>query len=137
MNYVGEIATDPLIVEVYPGVEESSFLYYDDDGISYDYEKGVYFRTRFTARNEGKVTTFSVSPADGSFPQPFKNYLIRFHLEGASKPARVHVGTEEISEASPGSATALGSWSVSHTDAETVVEVLTPLEPGASLTVGF
>ena len=48
MNYVGEKPIDPLIVEVYPQ-GTSNFRLYEDDGISYNYEKGDYCTTEYRA----------------------------------------------------------------------------------------
>ncbi|MGC8765519.1 MAG: TIM-barrel domain-containing protein [Brevinematia bacterium] len=39
-NFVGESKNDTLYIKAFPGKGE--FLYYEDDGISFDYEKGIY-----------------------------------------------------------------------------------------------
>ncbi|WP_273333764.1 glycoside hydrolase family 31 protein [Dictyoglomus turgidum] len=45
-SYVGEKKQEMLNLEVYPG--DGKFLYYEDDGISWDYEKGMYNLIEFS-----------------------------------------------------------------------------------------
>ncbi|HRT81489.1 MAG TPA: DUF5110 domain-containing protein [Bacteroidales bacterium] len=46
---------------IYPA-DESSYTLYEDDGVSYEYEKGVFSLTKFTCRNStSKRPTVEIS----------------------------------------------------------------------------
>jgi len=49
-NYIGEKEQKVLNLLVYPG--EGKFLYYEDDGISWNYEKGEYNLIEFSLKND-------------------------------------------------------------------------------------
>ena len=80
MNYVGEKPIDPLIVEVYPE-GTSTFTLYEDDGISYDYEKGDYCTTEYRAvQGTGSVTIdIGARKASGVYVPPQRHYLFKVH----------------------------------------------------------
>src|SRR5262249_6710618 len=49
MQYTDEFPIDPLTLDVYPD-GESSRKYYDDDGISFDYQHGAYLLQTLSAK---------------------------------------------------------------------------------------
>ena len=80
MQYTDQAPIDPLTFDVYPD-GTSSRQYYEDDGISFDYQHGVSLRQRLTAAQEthgvrlqwldwiitaAKFTTFSADSAFAS-----------------------------------------------------------------------
>jgi alpha-glucosidase len=82
MNYVGERPVTALTVDIYPGSRPSRFLYYDDDGETYDYERGVYMAVPFAcAPTEGKVG-FSIGKPEGTFEASLISYVLQFRLVG-------------------------------------------------------
>jgi alpha-glucosidase len=52
---------------------------YDDDGHTYAYEKGEYFRQELKATRSGAVTEIAVNAATGNYKAQFPNYLFRVH----------------------------------------------------------
>jgi alpha-glucosidase (family GH31 glycosyl hydrolase) len=44
MNYIGEIPVDKVYMDIFPSVNKTDFNFYDDDGHSYDYENGTYYK---------------------------------------------------------------------------------------------
>jgi alpha-glucosidase len=70
----------PLVLDVFPSaVRVASFVAYDDDGHTYAYEKGEYFRQEIAAKRTETSTGIALNAATGSYHAPFSNYLLRVH----------------------------------------------------------
>ena len=65
MQYVGEKTWDNLELRVYPGAD-GQFVLYEDEGDSYNYEKGVYSTIAFKWND--KTRTLTIDDRQGSFP---------------------------------------------------------------------
>ncbi len=65
MQYVGEKAWDHLEIRVYPGAD-GQFTLYEDEGDSYNYEKGVYSTIPFVWKD--KDHTLTIGARQGSYP---------------------------------------------------------------------
>jgi alpha-D-xyloside xylohydrolase len=65
MQYVGEKAWDNLELRVYPGAD-GQFTLYEDEGDSYNYEKGVYSTITFKWNDRSR--TLTVGQRQGQFP---------------------------------------------------------------------
>jgi alpha-D-xyloside xylohydrolase len=65
MQYVGEKSWDNLELRVYPG-SDGSFVLYEDEGDSYNYEKGVY--STITFQWNDKMRTLTIGARQGSYP---------------------------------------------------------------------
>ncbi|MBQ7426231.1 MAG: DUF5110 domain-containing protein [Prevotella sp.] len=65
MQYVGEKAWDNLELRLYPGAD-GSFTLYEDEGDSYNYEKGVY--TTIQMRWNDKARTLTIGTRQGQYP---------------------------------------------------------------------
>jgi len=65
MQYVGEKPWDNLELRVYPGAD-ASFTLYEDEGDSYNYERGVY--TTITITWSDRARTLTIGQRQGSFP---------------------------------------------------------------------
>ncbi|MBR2244423.1 MAG: DUF5110 domain-containing protein [Prevotella sp.] len=65
MQYVGEKSWDSLELRVYPG-SDGSFVLYEDEGDSYNYEKGVY--STITFQWNDKMRTLTIGARQGSYP---------------------------------------------------------------------
>lgn len=61
-------------VHIYPGTGE--FTYYEDDGLSYAYEKGEFLRRKFTIAQK----SLTVNKSEGNFKSRYKR--IRFYIHG-------------------------------------------------------
>lgn len=64
--------TDTLTVHIYQGDINNSFVYYEDDGESYNYENGAFYRRTITYNATQKTVTFN--KAEGSLNSKF-NYI--------------------------------------------------------------
>ena len=66
-----------LQLHVWNGREANEFFYYEDDGSSYDYERGVYYKR--TVRFDPKKRTVILSAVEGAFVSRFDKVQIVWH----------------------------------------------------------
>jgi len=78
VQYVGEAPIDPLTIEIYPE-GHSSRQYYEDDGISYDYRKGVYLLETVNVDDAEGMVKVEISGRDGSFQPPSRSLVLKIH----------------------------------------------------------
>jgi len=78
MNYVGERPTDPLTLDVYPA-GTTSFTLYEDDGTSYEYEKGSFALTVFASSQAGDGITIDIGKSKGRFEVPDRSYVLKIN----------------------------------------------------------
>ena len=50
MDYIGQKPVRTVSLDIFPSAAKTRFTYYDDDGITYGYEKGAYFSQAMTVR---------------------------------------------------------------------------------------
>ena len=106
IQHTGEMPGQPLIVEVYAGDRGESSLY-EDDGLSFEYEKGQRVVRTFSQERTGSRVQVTVSAPDGSW-RPQERQL-RLAIQVAAPPGRVAVNGTSVTRAS--STTAPG-WSL-------------------------
>ena len=70
MQYVGEKAWDNLEMRVYPGAD-GSFTLYEDEGDSYNYEKGVHSTITFLWNDKSR--TLTIGERKGEYPGMLKS----------------------------------------------------------------
>ncbi len=73
----GQQPSPVLELHVYHGYKSSSFTYYEDDGSSYNYEKGEYYKRFFRFNPEGQKISFS--KPEGSFHTKFASIRLILH----------------------------------------------------------
>lgn len=74
--------TDTLTINVYQGNINNSFTYYEDDGESYAYESGAFYKRVINYDAAKKTITFD--KADGSLKSKFNNIKVVFHGFGSA-----------------------------------------------------
>ena len=83
MQYVGEKTWNNLEIRIYPGAD-GSFLLYEDEGDSYNYEKGAYATINFQWKNATR--TLTIGAQQGSYPGMLKARQFTIVLpDGTSK----------------------------------------------------
>ncbi|MET4082775.1 alpha-glucosidase [Pedobacter sp. UYP30] len=89
-----EKPTDTLAVHIYNGKDAESFLYYEDDGASFNYEKGDFYKRLITFNPKQKSINFA--KAEGNYPTQFKVVKIILHgFEGIEKLDGKNLKNEE------------------------------------------
>lgn len=97
MNFVDEKKVDPLILHIYPGSGVSQRSLYEDDGISFDYEKEKFCVTPFELNVEQKKITFAIEQRKGNFSLGDRSFLVKMH-DVKLKPRKVELNGERLTE---------------------------------------
>ena len=89
MQWVNQLPTDPLTLDIYP-TKTTSYTLYEDDGISTEYANGAYSTTKFTSANNGKgeVVTIGASTGDYKGKPATRNYVLKVNQQ-KSQPKNV------------------------------------------------
>jgi alpha-glucosidase len=66
VQYTGEMPGQPLEVMLFPA-PSSERTQYEDDGNSFDYQRGVFLRRKFAQHRDGSTITVDVSAAEGTY----------------------------------------------------------------------
>jgi len=69
--------TDTLMVHIYKGNVNNNFIYYEDDGKSFDYEKGVFYKRNIMYNASSNQITFE--NAEGQMNSKFNNIAVVLH----------------------------------------------------------
>jgi alpha-glucosidase len=78
MPYVGAAADSTLTADVYPS-GDSSFTLYEDDGESFDFERGLFLRTELHSQWALTSGQVSISRVQGAFQPPARSWLVNIH----------------------------------------------------------
>lgn len=78
-QFVGERPVSQITLDIFPSENSTSFVVYDDDGQTYNYEKGEYFRQEIRAQTIGSATRVEINGSKGKYVTPLRTYLLRIH----------------------------------------------------------
>jgi len=101
-NFVGERPVENVAVDVFPDTRPSSFTYYDDDGATYAYERGVYFKQELQACAKANGTAIMLGSRTGEYAPALQSYTFKIHgpASGAltidGKPVRQLGSAQEL-----------------------------------------
>jgi alpha-glucosidase len=77
IQYTAQKPSPVMELHVYNGEKLNSFVYYEDDGLTYQFENGQYFRRTITFDPGQKLISFS--EAEGSFASKFTSIRLVLH----------------------------------------------------------
>lgn len=66
IQYIGTDPVKQFLIKIYPG-EKSEYTLYEDDGQSYEYEKGAIAATKFTCKRINRNIIFTINAVNGRF----------------------------------------------------------------------
>jgi alpha-glucosidase len=72
-----EKPTDTLVIHIYKGETNNSFVYYEDDGETYQYEKGNFYQRKIDYDAPNKRIIFN--EVEGNFKSKFNHLKLVFH----------------------------------------------------------
>ena len=94
VQYTGEAPIDPLTFEIFPQ-GQSSRQYYEDDGSSYDYKKGVYLLETVSVHDQDSTVSVGMSAREGTYKPPARSVVLKIHGVVAA-PHHVQVDRREL-----------------------------------------
>lgn len=95
MQYTGEHPLDTLIIKVYPE-KQSSYTLLEDDGVSFDFEKGNISKTRFECVVTDKETKFTIYPCEGTYTGILVSRTYQLEIDSQHKPTKVLINGNKI-----------------------------------------
>jgi len=78
-QYVEERPVTRIYIDVFPAAKETTFKYYDDDGMTYSYEKGSIYEQKFSTSDDGSAVRFESTAPTGTFKSALREYEVRLH----------------------------------------------------------
>ena len=87
-----EFGSDCMALHIYRGNADSSFVYYEDDGISFDYEKGIYYKREISLTRDKLV----FDRPTGKYESRFKRIQVFFHGYGFKHNHKILVNGKPI-----------------------------------------
>ncbi|MFP5207444.1 MAG: TIM-barrel domain-containing protein [Acidobacteriota bacterium] len=106
-QYAGQVPVTELTLDIFPSSTAARFTVYDDDGKTYQYEKGDDLRQEVSAERSGGATQVTIGAATGTYASPLRSYLLRIHTAAGSVSLNGHA----LAPAAAGGAGA--GWSMS------------------------
>ena len=94
-SYVNDsVAQKLLILSCYAGANGKGFVY-EDDGETYQYEKGMYAITAFSQTESNRYTDLNINARSGIFTPPVRDYLAEFNF-AKIKPDSVWINSVPV-----------------------------------------
>ncbi len=78
VQYASQAPIDPLTFEIYPE-GHSSRQYYEDDGISYDYQKGVFLLETVSVDDRAGSVKVTIPSREGTYNPPARALVLEIH----------------------------------------------------------
>jgi alpha-glucosidase len=97
VQHTGEMPGQPLIVAVYPHETASEAAYYEDDGASFAYRRGGFWRRAFKQRRDGRRLLCEAGAVEGNFQPAPRDLIWRVHT-GSNPPASVTLNGSRIAD---------------------------------------
>jgi len=88
VQYTSQKPSSLLELHVYNGTHSNSFVYYEDDGLSYDYEKGIFYKRSIVFNPDKRF--IQLSEAEGSFISKFTAVRLILHNFGEVMSADIN-----------------------------------------------
>ncbi|MEO8168354.1 MAG: DUF5110 domain-containing protein, partial [bacterium] len=86
---------DPLTLIVYPTQLQSTSEYYEDDGVSFEYEKGTYLKRIINQWRSSSVITITLSKAEGSYVPPKRSLVVQC-VAVESAPGQIEIDGKKL-----------------------------------------
>jgi len=92
LQYTSEKKADTITLQVYGG-KDGAFKLYEDEGVNYNYEKGVYATIRFQYSENNK--TITIHERTGNFPGMLKKRYFRIKYSTKGKESMLNFNNKE------------------------------------------
>jgi alpha-glucosidase len=96
-QYIGQHPVTQLTLDIFPSKTMAAFTTYDDDGETYNYEKGEDLHQEITAQIKSRQTEITIYGASGHYASPLLTYLLRIHTAAQ----RVYFNGKRLPEVAP------------------------------------
>ncbi len=141
MQYVGQVALNPLTLDIFPSVPtpaQTSYTYYEDDGVTTAYTGGAFTSTVFTSNNTGAHEVVTIGAVSGTYngAPTSRNYVLEINLQSTA-PSSVTEDGAALTKCTTMSAFNSASSGWYHQSSPRIVWVKFTLATSASATVAL
>ncbi|MGH8294315.1 MAG: TIM-barrel domain-containing protein, partial [Steroidobacteraceae bacterium] len=112
MDYVGQHPVTTVRVNVFPGVEQTAFDYYDDNGKTYAYTHGSYYLQRLSAKVNGEGVSLATAAPRGTYRPALAHYIFAVHRMVAASVTRDGMTLARVSDLAALSRCAGACWTI-------------------------
>ncbi len=110
LDHVAAAPITTVRLDMFPDTALTSFTYYDDDGVSYQYESGTFFKQAVSVQQSGSTVTVAFADKQGGFAPALQHYLIAINKFSATTVAGfTSFASQAALEAASGEGYAIGS----------------------------
>lgn len=95
MQYIGEHPVDTIIVRVFPE-KQSTYTLLEDDGVTFDFEKGNIAKTRFECNVSDKEIKFVIYPTEGTYNGIADTRTYQLEIESPFEPSMLLLNNRKI-----------------------------------------
>ena len=88
---------DTIVMNIWPA-DKGEYTLWEDDGVSYDHEKGAYAKTRFSYEKSAKMLEFNVDPVEGQFKGMHSSRTYEMKVTLPRKPRSINVSGEKVKD---------------------------------------
>ena len=90
----GITPADTLMIHIYKGTGENNFVYYEDDGRTFDYEKGFFYKRNINYNGNNNVLVFGKT--EGNYKTKFNNISLVLHGFDDTKAITINGAPAEV-----------------------------------------
>jgi alpha-glucosidase len=94
VQHTGEAPINPLTLEIYPS-GNSNFEYYEDDGETFDYLRGVFLKQKISVRASEAEVRIQIAAREGTYSPPARSMVLKIHGRDAA-PRTVTLGGKAL-----------------------------------------
>lgn len=108
-----EKPSDTLDLHIYAGTITSFYVYYEDDGQTYNYENGVFFKR--VIRYDPSMKTIAIGKAEGSYGSRYSKIRLILHAFRDIKTLNINGSRVSVVTSKPGTISAVLPFNTSET----------------------
>lgn len=97
MQYRGEKPVDEISLYIFPGEKLSAFDLYEDDGVSFQNQKGEFSITHITAKKLSNIAEIEISETKGEYKGKVENRKWNIIIHSDRRPVMISINGKEIS----------------------------------------
>jgi alpha-glucosidase len=129
MDYVDQHPVKEVILDLFPGQGNSRFIYYDDDGTTYAYEKGSYYRQVIEMTSSNEVVSVDFAMPEGTFVPGLQSYMLKVH-HGPVRNVRMKDEVKRVVSEEALAACSIACWTTGKDQFGSLIEVKVPAGQG-------
>lgn len=95
VQYTDEKPLNPLIFKIYPKEENFNYIYYEDDGESFNYKDGEFYKLKLECSKENDEIKFFIPEPEGNYKPEKRDIIVKLYSTG--RPKKVILNGQETS----------------------------------------